>query len=242
MMITRKALLLLIFSLFLLACENRKDGLKDFNDPPEILLKDQRGGQATHQLTDSVKLSKPAFAFMPLIIHVNDANMNIRGITMATLSGDGYLQYIDQKITDTIAVTIPESGEGIYRYYPAHTGAVKVKFTVTDVFGLQDASTMQLYVFNNLPPVAALEVRYLGVADRYEYIFDGSGSYDADRSFGGVISSYIFYVNNVKVAETTTPANPYIFSSAGTYTVKLQVKDNDGDLSKELSLPPVVVQ
>jgi hypothetical protein len=229
-----KWVFILLLIIVAAGCDDRATGLKSFNDAPKIVLQAQRGGPETQLLIDSVKISDPAFAYMPLIIRVEDPNKNIKHVIMRVLSGAGYLQYRDDQTTDTVRII---GDRGIYRFVPAHAGSITVRFVVTDYFNVTDSATLQLYVFDNLPPVGSLEVTHLGAADKYEYLFDASGAYDADNSFGGVIKRYVFSVNNIKVAETLTPAIPYIFPAGGIYTCKVQVWDNNGAASKEISLP-----
>lgn len=230
-----KRLFLLLFSaIVIVACDDRATGLKDFNDPPKIVLQAQRGGAETQLLIDSVKLSDPDFSYMPFIIRIEDPNKNIKHVIMSVVAGAGYLQYQDDQTTDTVRII---ANKGIYRFVPTQAGSIIVRFVVTDYFNQTDSAIMQVYAFNNLPPVAGLEVSYLGAADKYEYLLSAAGAYDADHSFGGVISKYVFSVNNIKIAETTKPAIPYIFPTGGNYTCKVQVWDNDGAASKEISLP-----
>lgn len=219
-------------AMFAVSCDDRADGLKGFNDPPSIVLQAQRGGAETDLLIDSVKLSNPAFSYMPFIIRIEDLNKNIKHVLMDVVAGSGYLQYREDSTRDTVRII---DDKGIYRFVPEYAGNMTIRFVVTDYFGEADSAELRLYVFNNLPPVAALTVSYLGTADQYEYLFDASGSFDNDRSFGGVVSKYVFTVNNVRIAETVTPAIPYIFPSPGSYTCKVQVTDSDGAVSKEVT-------
>lgn len=219
---------------FLMACDDRKEGLQGFNDPPVILLKAERGGAETHELKDSVKLSNTRFAYMPFIIRISDPNENIKHVRMSMLTGTGELQFRDEVTKDTVRIV---NNVGTYRFVPSAPGTAIIRFVVTDYFNATDSATLQLYCFNNLPPVAGVEdPKYLGAADKYEYLLSASTSYDADASFGGVVAKYIFSVNNAKIAASTLPAIPFIFPGPGQYLITVQVQDNDGAFSKPLSL------
>lgn len=235
---TKRLLIALCGLLAAAGCDDRKDGLKGFNDPPTISLKAERGGPESKDLRDSVKLSNAEYAYMPFVMRISDPNQNIKHVRMTVLSGTGVLHFRDETTRDTVRIV---ENIGTYRFAPDNAGTVIARFVVTDYFNASDSATLQLHVFQNLPPVAALETRYLGSADKNEYLLDGSGAYDADHDFGGQVHQYIFSVNNVIVAETTTPAIPYIFPGPGTYTVTLQVQDNDGAASKPVSLQLQVV-
>lgn len=224
---------ILILVLTLQACDDRAAGLRDINTPPAIRLQAERGGGQVKMLHDSVKVSNPAYSYMPFAIEVSDANENIKHVTYHVTAGGGQLVFRDEAVTDNI-VSIA-GNRAIYRFVPAGVGTTTVRFVVTDYFDQKDSATLQLHVFHNLAPVGMLHTSYLGATDRYEYLLDAGASYDPDQSFGGKISRYIFSVGGTKVAETLRPAVPFIFAGPGSYAVRLQVIDNDGAISREIS-------
>ena len=62
-------------------------------------------------------------------------------------------------------------------------------------------------------------------------MFDGSGSYDNDEG-GASITDYRWDWTNDGIYDTgwsSSPTSPHTYTTGGTYTVKLQVKDNEGD-------------
>lgn len=213
-------------------CDDRADGLAGFNDPPIILIGPQLGGSAK-SLTDSIKFSQPQFAYFPFRLEISDPNENIKLVSMQVLAGSGYVLHNQDTTRDTVRVI---GNKGIYSFVPQQLGKTEVSFIVRDYFNQADSAHLQLYVFDNLAPVAAVAVNYSGVNSQREYLLDGSASYDADHSFGGTIVQYLFSVNNVRVASTTMPVIPYIFAGSGLYAVTLQVMDNDNTLSKPVTI------
>lgn len=213
-------------------CDDRADGLKGFNDPPTIMIGPQSGGGAK-SLTDSVKLSQRQFAYFPFTLAIADLNENIKLVSMQVLAGSGYVLHNQDTIRDTVRVI---GNKGIYSFVPQQVGKTEVSFIVRDYFNQADSARLQLYVFDNLSPVAALVANYSGVNSPREYLLDASASYDADRSFGGTIQQYLFSVNNVRIATTTMAVIPYIFAGPGLYTLTLQVMDNDNTLSKPATI------
>jgi PKD repeat protein len=91
----------------------------------------------------------------------------------------------------------------------------------------------------NNPPTAKAGGPYSGYVD-YEIIFNGSGSSDSD----GSITGYRWDWNNDGIYDTGWSTSSIItnaYSSSGTYTVKLQVKDNDDALGNSTAIVTVKV-
>lgn len=225
---------LIVSAIFCLCygCDDRTDGLKGFNDPPTILIGPQLGSTAK-RLTDSIKFSQPQFAYLPFALEISDPNENIKLVSMRVLTGSGYVLHNQDTIYDTVRVT---GNKGIYSFVPLQLGKTEVSFVVKDYFNQADSASMQVYVFDNLPPVAAIAANYSGINSQREYLLDGSASFDADHSFGGTIVQYLFSVNNVRIAASTKPVIPYIFAGPGINTIALQVMDNDSRLSKPANI------
>ncbi len=87
------------------------------------------------------------------------------------------------------------------------------------------SSTVAITVTVNQAPTAVLSASPTTVVEGGIVTFDGSGSSDSD----GSISSYWYDYGNGSdsgwVADTT---HSFSYSTAGTYSAKLKVKDNDG--------------
>lgn len=233
----RKTIITIIILIGCIACDDRSDALNDLNDPPTISLQPEMGGEETKNMEDSVKFSKPEFAFSPFFITTYDPNQNIRSVTYRALIGRGSIYFKNELMKDTIAM--PTSIESavtkvLVKFVPQQVGITNVLFIVEDRVGRKDSAHLKITAFNNLEPVAMLNVNSLEIVDPYEYSFDASASFDQDAKFGGIITRYLFTINSEKI-ETIQPSIKYIFPAPGTYTVRLRVRDNDDALSSEVT-------
>jgi PKD repeat protein len=110
-------------------------------------------------------------------------------------------------------------------------GTYTITLKVTDNDGLISTASGPVTVVAAIPPVAVLSVtsqKYLDVA------VDSAGSYDLD----GTIASYAWTFGDGLSAAGPTATHSYAL--AGTYTITLTVKDNDG-LTGSDSKPVTVV-
>jgi len=114
---------------------------------------------------------------------------------------------------------------------PTSKGLVNVDFTIQDRFENKETATLNLFVFDNLIPVALVSARKTAINAPLEYVLDGTESYDQDKNFGGAVAGYVFEIEG-QVIETTSKQINFIFPTPGTYTVKLKVIDNNGDYSR----------
>jgi PKD repeat protein len=100
-------------------------------------------------------------------------------------------------------------------------GSFVVKLKVTDPLGLSDEDTIEITVTENAPPVAVVsapDTAQVGQSIR----FDGTGSSDSD----GTISSWTWDFGDG--TQGTGDEFDHEFEMAGSYTVKLTVKDDGG--------------
>jgi hypothetical protein len=227
-------LIIIIFAVNTTGCDDRSSVASGFIDPPTISLRPQLQtslDSSVKTLNDSVKLSNPNFAYYPFWIDANENQSgNIQLLTFKNNTGNGFLMFNADTILSGGAIPLIGNST-LVRYYPTAQGNSKTTFIITNRINQSDSAFLNLVVFNNLPPVAVLNVSYLGQADPYEYEFDGSGSYDADASFGGMITQYDFIINGVAAIQTVTPVVKYIFPGPGSYIIQLKVQDNDGAFS-----------
>jgi PKD repeat protein len=112
-------------------------------------------------------------------------------------------------------------------------GDYTVQFTAIDPFQKEATISMNLFVFNNLKPVAKFVVDKNAINSPNEYALDASDSYDQDRYQGGEVKYYFWKINGV-LEVTNQPVYRVIFDKQGVYEVILIVKDNDGEDSIEV--------
>ena len=106
------------------------------------------------------------------------------------------------------------------------SGTYAVKLQVKDDHGATGIGMAEVDILANSNPVADAGGPYVGFVNQ-PITFDGSRSSDSD----GVIVGYKWDFNNDGTYDTEwiLAAPSYVYSSMGTYTVLLMVKDNDGD-------------
>ncbi|MEQ8879034.1 MAG: hypothetical protein RLQ12_05345 [Cyclobacteriaceae bacterium] len=138
-------------------------------------------------LEDSVKINGDNSNYF-FEIMASDPDNNLEVITFEILSGVGDLfqngipvneiQYDQQEILSL-------------SYRPSHSGTHILLFNIWDSFGQEASATLDLFTFENLPPVSQFELVKPAVQhDPLEYQIDASSSYDPDEKFGGGIISY----------------------------------------------------
>ncbi len=121
---------------------------------------------------------------------------------------------------------------------PSHTytatGTYSAKLTVTDDRGGTNSVTQSVSVTApNQPPVAS----FTATPSQLVVAFDGSGSKDPD----GTVTSYAWDFGDGGTSANATTS--HTFASAGTYSVKLTVADNQGatnSVTKSVTVSNVV--
>ncbi len=112
------------------------------------------------------------------------------------------------------------------RSYSAE-GEYTVRLRVTDNGGATDTAVRTLTIINNLPPTASFTTSPTFVKKGEPISFDASSSKDPD----GSVAKYEWDFDGNGTYETSGGSNPVIshsYATAGTYTVGLRVTDNGG--------------
>jgi hypothetical protein len=116
-------------------------------------------------------------------------------------------------------LSIPISSLGLQNYW----------LNIVDWNENKEVVQLNLFVFDNLPPVAAIEY------NQGQKMLDFSKSFDLDERFGGKIVEYWVFVNNVlrkqdEVSNFPTTINNG-FRNGTSYLLKLETRDKDGAVS-----------
>ena len=154
----------------------------------------------------------------------------------ATLDGSGST---DPDSGDTIASytfdfgdgsqAVTQSGATINHTYSA-AGQYAATLKVTDSRGLVSNNTALVDVIVNTPPTAVLSANPTSGKSPLNVSFNASGSSDPDS--GDTIASYAFTFGDGSPTVTQAPPTiTHTYSSKGTYTARVMVKDSRGATS-----------
>jgi len=204
-----KSLALIII---LSACDTTDNYFKGLKEKPEILVKTILDDDFGKKTADSMKISNGYQLFYTVV--------DIEKLTL--------------KVEPT-----PETGVALFSYEidnekisvsANRQGIGNLKLSVKDSFGKTDEMIIRLTSFDNLPPVAVLEIsNYPGF--EYGRTLDAAKSYDQDAKYGGTITLYRFLVNGKEIERTYNSFMHYNFPQPGNYEIGLQVLDNDDEWS-----------
>ncbi|MCW3788375.1 hypothetical protein [Plebeiibacterium sediminum] len=186
----------------LCSCTRTEDYFSDYNQDPVLTINND-----IDFVNDSVKINQNYYDAAYLI---EDEEVN--GILPTVLTD---LRY---EIQD----------ENNIRFALDQTGSFPVTISYKDSWGKISKATFTLVVFENLGPIAKLNVS----ASDLNVTIDASDSYDQDEKYQGGIELYRFYVNRKEIDKTYHSSINYIFQEEGTYEIGVQVKDNDQEWSE----------
>lgn len=194
----------------LISCDDSEDFFKNQNTAPVLELLGANG--YSNLVFDSLKLSiNPSYDLRYSCIDDQKPPLDIK---YNFILGQGSVN----NINDSTFSIIPLVGNNV------------IEFTAMDCYNKQTKSTLNLFTFNNLLPVANIYFSYSdGVLN-----LDASGSYDMDASFGGEISMYEFTIGKI-IIPYTQPILSITTDIKQITLLLVKVKDNDGDWSHEIS-------
>lgn len=217
--------ILLIICLYLLtSCDNREKKFIQPSTPdgpsfPELVLSDANGKLLT---ADSIKLSLKSMRKEGTYTLTLKGGSALKDLTSLAISGSGIL-------------TVGTNPEGYVRlsngsypvvWKPTAPGTSRLKFTMVDDSKTIREAFVDVATFDNLPPVANFQAKKINQIAVNEYLIDASSSYDKDQKYGGYIKSYEYTVEG-KTFVTKDPSIKWIFSTSGSYPIKLKVTDGD---------------
>ena len=220
--------LYLFIVLTVTGCDTRVDHLELQNQAPLLEFSNKENTWSTDDeyrniYEDSAKVGKNYILSYKLTEEQTYTNFTVSGY-----QGYGWWNYNDSSLTEVNGL---ENGEHTMSYYANNSGNLQVLFNLLDSYGKESVGTLNLKCFENLLPVARLDVNLLGAFSPYEYKIDGTESYDRDTEFGGGILHYQFIIDSDTTLYPNAKMN-YIFPGPGSYVVGLRVMDNDSAWSQ----------
>lgn len=219
-----------IILLLTTGCSDREDGFRKFNSIPSIkIVKVQGDTTATlNVLSDSIRFVNTESTFYNIKLKLSDADDNLyRG---RILIDSGKIQaYYKGNIMLNPSLRVDNEYVEL-SLLPQRTGNNQITFRVEDKFNDAAEAKLNLYVFENLLPIAKFEER-ISNAQIHEYEFNGTSSFDQDYNYGGKIVSYEWNINGL-IFTTPKAIVKHVFPKGGTYKVRLRVMDNNNAFSQ----------
>lgn len=210
------------------------------NSAPKIQLytgTQSSRGNLQNMIKDSIKLSlKHSQYAYNFGLQLQDIELNITKLEYQQITGSGSI-FLNGKVLPSSDITF--DNQQILslidlRYIPSNIGTHRIGITATDKFDAVNTASIELIAFDNIYPIAKDTIYPRQIVDPLEYTIDATKSFDPDTKFGGGIYYYTFGVNGQSY-QSNKPILNYIFPKAGTYTVTLQITDNDNAFSNILS-------
>jgi hypothetical protein len=216
----KRLLILQIIILALLnACNTTDDYFKQFNHKPELTVKGMTDSEFSKMTSDSMKVNCEYLLYYNIFDEEGEE-------LEAFVNCERRFKYtIDN---EKIAIIADRPG--------------KWKFNViaTDSYGATDEVSIEFICFNNLAPVAMLEIEDIP-GFQNEKRLNASKSYDPDSKYGGGIDMYRFYVNGKEIDKTYHSSINYAFPLSGKYILSLRVRDTDGEWSEMVSETTTII-
>lgn len=212
------------------SCDNTDDYISDMNADPELFfivekqVENEEGGDSTKIertkiLRDSLKL-KNGYGFE---LTVEDKNYNLEYARLRDYIYESGFLVVDTTVVDQdLGINTGEPKE--FFYHAFEEGQHNIVIVAEDEFVKTDQVTLELTVFENLPPKADFTVTR---TNDLVYELDASSSFDRDEEHGGGITEYVFIIEGQTI-RSYKPVFNYSFSEAGKYTIALTTIDNDG--------------
>jgi len=203
--------IIIIYTLvvLLVSCDTTKDYYSDKNNKPILLVKGEFDDDFSIKSSDSMKINQEYYQLFYKIEDEEKCKLKVEYDNIFSVDIE------DDRI----------------KIYAKSLGVGDIKLYVNDSFGSKDEMKIRLTCFDNLPPVAFLEIE--DIPGYYlEKKLDASKSYDQDSKYGGEIILYRFLLNGIEIEKTYHSYIHFTFLEAGNYEVGVQVQDNDNEWSK----------
>lgn len=182
-------------------------------------------------ISDSVKFEKTAAELRKeYVFKVHDAgDLSIKLYLENQSRQAATLVLNNDTLTTLSQVMDVEKGENRLLIIFSQAGAsASVKMRLIDRINQPSIDyVLTSFAFKTLPPVTRFTVSAVGLASPYEYIIDASASYDGDGRFGGELTAFHYYVDDVFSVSQPSGVLHYVFPGPGSYRVTVAATDND---------------
>jgi hypothetical protein len=217
----------LLFLFVLVSCDNRKDYFETTNKKAVITIKSNpstatlNNNQTNITITDSVKLNNPNFN-LDFSIRMNQSPIYV-------------VDYFNSDNFNTVTFNDKELKTEFTKFDTLQSfklnikkeGIINSKIRISDIYNMYNDINLNLVAFNNVSPKAILVITNTKIFHPNEYKINGNQSIDRDWRFGGIITEYEFSIGLNNVIKTTSSFINHIFTTSGTYAIRLRVKDNN---------------
>jgi hypothetical protein len=214
--------------LLVTSCEYEADLFKSIKGSPTFTIMYE--GEEIETINDSIKIpiEKISQTQIPFTVLLNDKSSMLK-LSVDEINGIGEIEVNNEILNESANI---EPGKIEIKYSPSIEGEHIFDLIITDEYGKNIKKRCRFLIFNNLPPVAQLDVVKIGQNSKYEIEVRGHESYDQDSQWGGKVVRYIFKVGNYYTYETERFSTiKHILPSEGTYIISLQVVDDDNSYS-----------
>lgn len=218
----------LAIMLLVTSCEYENDLFKSIKSDPSFKILYE--GSELESINDSIKIPEADLLTTKISFTVllTDKSREL-SMSIDEVNGIGELK-VNNEVLEESAIITP--GKINIEYSPSVEGEHIFDLVITDKYGKTRRKRCRFFIFNNLPPVAVLEVNKIGQNSAYEVEIRAVDSYDQDQKWGGKVVTYVYKIGNYYTYETNKFATiKHILPSSGSYIISLQVIDNDNATS-----------
>jgi hypothetical protein len=219
-----RLILLLILAAFVSSCDTKKDPIK-FKDQDPIFTINKglnnwnSESEFVSYFEDSVKVNKE---------YLIEYKLEDESSILLTETKNIHLGVFELDNENLIDIEGLPTGQKTIELKSSELGVHNLGFKVIDNYSQVKEVSFDLTVFFNLKPTAIFTVTENNINQQYQYIIDGSNSFDRDSKYGGAVMQYQLIVNNDSVT-SFSPKFDYYFAGQGNYTIGMRCLDNDNE-------------
>jgi hypothetical protein len=214
------------FLVVLASCKKENSGPSDDGQSPVFLVKN-----AAVELVDTFKMGIVKQYDIPFSLE-DEGEIRLRAEGLRESEG---LIDLDGILIQSAEWVTAQPVEGILTFRPQATGRITFDLVARDAFDNATIIPVDFEVIGNWLPQPALSMEVAAELSPFHVQIDAGASFDRDADYGGQIMAYEYTIEGFYTTETIRAQIEYIFPEAGTYRVRLRVKDNDGEWSEPVT-------